>query len=224
MATREKTRRSFWLSGNGLLLLAALLSSAVAWWMIAWPVATFSNLAAHRGHFALTFAHMVGGTGMLFLGGLNLYLAARRDRFALHRRVGQAYLLLGSFGAIMAIAINFSPAHKAADGPLLTNINIATSVLALAWLGFAALGWRAARNRQFAVHSDCMIRSYVLVWSFVLCRIVSRVSEIDDMGGGQAFIWLSWIGPLLLCEVVLQWRHGARRRGAVAGPKQAETL
>jgi hypothetical protein len=35
---------------------------------------------------------MVGGTGMLFLGGLNLYLAARKDHYALHRWVGRAYL------------------------------------------------------------------------------------------------------------------------------------
>src|ERR1044072_8863462 len=96
---RGSANRAFWRTPNGLILAAAILSSAVAWWMIAWPVATLSNMAAHKGHFWLTFAHMVGGTGMLFLGGLNLYLAARNDRFKLHRRVGQAYLAFGTFGA-----------------------------------------------------------------------------------------------------------------------------
>lgn len=222
MATREKARRGFWLSGYGLLLLAALLSSAVAWWMIAWPVATLSNLAAHQGHFALTFAHMVGGTGMLFLGGLNLYLAARKDRFALHRRVGRYYLLLGTFGAIMAITILLTPAHKAAGGPLLSNTTISLLMLASAWLCFAALGWRAARNRQFATHADCMIRSYVLVWSFVFCRIASRVTDIDELGNGQAFIWLSWVGPLVLCEIVLQWGRGSKRRGGAVRQEPAD--
>jgi hypothetical protein len=202
---------SLWLSRNGFLLSAALISSAIAWWLIAWPVASFSNGEDHRGHFVLTFAHMVGGTGMLILGGLNLYLAARKDHFELHRRVGQSYLLFGAFGSMVAIAITLSAAHKPVGSPVLTNATVSLLMLASAWLAFAALGWRAARNRRFPSHAQWMIRSYVLVWSFVFCRIASRVSNIDDLGNGEAFIWLSWVGPLVVCEMFLQWPEGARK-------------
>ena len=85
-------------------------------------------------------------------------------------------------------------------------------MLASAWLAFAALGWRAARNRRFQSHGQWMIRSYVLVWSFVFCRIASRVSNIDDLGNGEAFIWLSWVAPLIVCEIMLQWPEGAQKR------------
>lgn len=204
-------RRGFWLTRNGYLLAAALISSAVAWWMIAWPVATLSNVADHQGHFILTFAHMVGGTAMLVLGALNLYLAARKDHFALHRWIGKSYLLFGAFGALIAIVITLSPAHKAAGGPLLTNTSVSLLMLASAWLSFAALGFRAARNRRFASHADWMVRSYILVWSFVFCRIASRVSNIDELGNGQAFIWLSWVGPLIICEILLQWSQGEKK-------------
>ena len=203
----ERTRRPLWTTRNGLILAAALISSAVAWWMIAWPVATLSNIPKHQGHFPLTFAHMVGGTGMLFLGGLNLYLAARNDNYALHRRVGQAYLIFGAFGAIVAMVITSSPAHKPAGSPILTNATVSLLTLASAWLCFAALGWRAARNRRFTSHAHWMVRSYVLVWSFVFCRIASRVIDLD----GDSFIWLSWVGPILVCEMVLQWGDGARK-------------
>jgi len=206
--------RPVWRTRNGSLLAAALFTSAIAWWMIAWPVATLSNVADHRGHFVLTFAHMVGGTGMLVLGGLNLYLAARKDRFALHRRIGQGYLVVGSFGALVAIAITLTPAHKATGDPLLTNTAVSLLTLAAAWLAFAGLGWRAAKNRRFVSHADWMIRSYVLVWSFVFCRIASRMSEIDELGNGQAFIWLSWVGPLVVAEMVLQWPQGAKQSRA----------
>jgi len=209
-------RRAFWVTRNGYLLAAALISSSIAWWMIAWPVANLSNVSDHQGHFLLTFAHMIGGTGMLVLGGLNLYLAARKDHFPLHRRVGQSYLLFGAFGAVVAIIVTLTPAHKAAGGPLLTNSTVSLLMLASAWLSFAALGWRAARNRRFASHADWMIRSYVLVWSFVFCRIASRVSNIDDLGNGEAFIWLSWVGPLIVCEVVLQWPQGSKKVRAIA--------
>lgn len=204
-------RRGFWATPNGYLLAAALISSAVAWWMIAWPVATLSNVADHQGHFVLTFAHMVGGTGMLVLGALNLYLAARKDHFALHRWIGKSYLLFGAFGALIAIVITLTPAHKAAGGPLLTNTSVSLLMLASAWLAFAALGLRAARNRRFESHAHWMVRSYILVWSFVFCRIASRVSNIDELGDGQAFIWLSWVGPLILCEIMLQWSQGSKK-------------
>ena len=206
-AAPDRRARPLWGTRNGILLAGAIVSSAVAWWMIAWPVVTLSNVAAHQGHFWLTFAHMVGGTGMLVLGGLNLYLAARKDRFRLHRRVGQSYLLFGTFGAVMAIVILLTPAHKALGGPILTNRTVSLLVLALAWLAFAGLGWRAALNRRFTSHGHWMVRSYVLVWSFVFCRIGSRVIPIDE----SAFIWLSWVGPLLICEMVLQWDDGARK-------------
>ena len=209
MATNavQARKRSLWVTRNGVLLALALISSAAAWWLIAWPVATLSNIPRHQGHFALTFAHMVGGTGMLFLGGLNLYLAARNDSYKLHRRVGQAYLIFGTFGAIMAIIITSTPAHKSAGSPILTTATVSLLTLASAWLCFAALGWRAALNRRFTSHGQWMVRSYVLVWSFVFCRLASRVVPL----GEDAFIWLSWVGPLLICEMVLQWNDGARK-------------
>ncbi len=202
-------RPTLWKTRNGVLLAAALITSAVAWWMIALPVATFSNIPAHNGHFALTFAHMLGGSGMTVLGGLNLYLAARKDRFPLHRRIGQGYLLFGVCGATLALIISLSPLHKAVGGPVLTNATVSLSMLASAWLCFAALGWRAARNRRFASHGEWMVRSYVLVWSFVFCRVASRVTNVGELGNGEAFIWLSWVGPMILCEILLQWPHGS---------------
>lgn len=210
MARGEAASHLFWRTRNGLLLAAAVLTGAIAWWMIAWPVAILGNRDDHPGHFVLTFAHMLGGTGMLFLGALNLYLAACRNRFALHRRIGQSYLLVGAFGSLTAIAITLSSAHKPADSPILTNASTSLLLLALAWLAFAAMGWRAARNRRFSSHADWMIRTYVLTWSFVFCRIASRVSDIETLGGGEAFIWLSWIVPLILCEIALQWPQGSR--------------
>lgn len=207
-----RQQRPLWATRNGILLAAAIVSSAIAWWMIAWPVATLSNVANHQGHFALTFAHMVGGTGMLTLGGLNLYLAARNNSYPLHRKIGRAYLAFGTFGAVVALVITLSPAHKSAGSPILTNATVSLVTLATAWLCFAALGWRAVRNRRFTSHAHWMVRSYVLVWSFVFCRIASRVSNIDDLGGGEAFIWLSWVAPLIVCEMVLHWPEGARKQ------------
>lgn len=216
------THFNYWRSLPGLLIAAALVSSLPAWWLIAWPVATLSNVANHPDHFVLTFLHMAGGTGMLLLGAVNLYLATRRIAFAAHRQLGRAYLAFGAVGTLSAIAVALQPFHKEAGSPILTNISVSLAMLSLAWLAFAALGWRAVRNRRFDSHRDWMIRAYVLVWAFVFCRLGSRVPQLGDLGNGEAFSWLSWVGPMVLCEMALQWRHGAakapRRR---AGPTPA---
>lgn len=216
-------RGSLWSTRNGILLAAALLSSAIAWWMIAWPPLTFSNAAEHPGHFAITYVHVLGGTGMLLFGGLNLYLAARNDRFPLHRLVGRTYLAFGVVGSVSAITVASTMAHKSPGSPILTNATISLVTLAVAWLAFAALGWRAALNRRFQSHAQWMIRSYVLAWAFVFCRIASRLSDVDELGNGEAFIWLSWVAPLIVAELVLQWPEGARKVPRPAG-KQSRRL
>jgi hypothetical protein len=200
-----------WATRSGVLLAAALISSAVAWWMIAWAPLTFANAAEHPKHFALTYAHVLGGTGMLLFGGLNLYLAARKNSLSVHRLVGRLYLASGVLGSVSAMVVTSSMAHKAAGTPVFTNASLSLLTLAMTWLAFSALGWRAVRNRRFPSHGQWMIRSYVLAWSFVFCRIASRLSDIDKLGDGEAFIWLSWVVPLLLCEMVLQWPEGARK-------------
>ncbi|AMY08875.1 hypothetical protein LuPra_02081 [Luteitalea pratensis] len=64
---------AWWRTSAGLLLIAALLSSLVAWWLIALPVLSLANVPRHAGHFGLLYFHAVGGTVMLLLGALNLW-------------------------------------------------------------------------------------------------------------------------------------------------------
>jgi len=190
------------------LLTLGLLSSALAWWLIATPVLTFSS-ERHAGHFASVYSHALGGTLMLFLGLANLYVGTTRRFFAYHKLIGRTYLIGGAFGAISAILITTSSAHKAAGSGTFTNTTISLLGLASAWLLAASMAYRAVRNRRYDSHRAWMIRSYVLVWSFVFCRLASRVPGVEDIGGGNAFIWLSWVGPLVVCEVALQWRAGS---------------
>ena len=195
----------------GTLLALGFISSLWAWWIIAPGVMGFTTagMERHAGHFNVVYLHVLGGTVMLFLGLANLYIGTTRRFFQHHRLVGRLYLLGGGLGAFSAIYITTGMAHKAAGISALTNSNISLIALAGAWLLAAGMAFRAVRNRRYDSHRDWMVRSYVLVWSFVFCRLASRVPGVEDMGGGDAFIWLSWVGPLILCEVALQWRTGS---------------
>jgi hypothetical protein len=211
IAPASTSRRPAWLTPIGLLLAAGLASAAFAWWMIAITPLTFGNITRHSGHFTLTWLHVVGGSGMLLFGGINLYLAFAKRHYALHRWSGRLYLTFGVVGAGTAMWVSLTMAHKDAGTSVFSNQAVSLLTLAAAWAAFAGLGWRAVLNRRFSSHGQWMIRSYVLAWAFTLCRIASDLAGADQLGGGQAFIWLSWVAPMILCEIGLQWREGARR-------------
>jgi hypothetical protein len=79
------------------------------------------------------------------------------------------------------------------------------------WVAVAAMAWRAARNRRFDSHREWMVRSYVLTWTFVGCRLAGHLPEFGDLGREYvtAAIWVNWIVPLVICEIALQWKRGA---------------
>lgn len=205
------------LSLAGIVLLIAVASSLWAWWLIATPVMTFrpAGIEKHAGHFNLAYLHVLGGTLMLFLGLANLYIGSTRRFFRHHKLIGRLYLVGGGLGTVAAIVITSSVSHKGSGVvdfqgvDTFTNTTISLLTLSAAWLLAAGMAYRAARNRRFDSHREWMIRSYVLVWAFVFCRLASRVQGVEDMGGGNAFIWLSWVGPLIVCELALQWRAGS---------------
>lgn len=208
--TPANSARPWWRTPSMLLLLAALLSSAVAWWLIAWPVMILGNVETHPEHFGLVYAHMIGGTIMLFVGAINLYIGTTNRFFRYHKLFGRTYLIGGTIGVAFVVVVLLSPAHKKDPSVMFTNVTVSLLTLAAAWLACAAMAYRAVRNSQYGQHRQWIIRSYVLAWSFVFCRIASRVPGVSDLGNGEAFIWLSWVAPLLICEVLLHWHSGAK--------------
>lgn len=208
--------RAWWLSPPGIVLLLALATGGVAWWLIALPVITFSNVASHPAHFPLVFAHMATGTVMLFVGGANLYVGATRRHFAHHKLMGYLYLAAGSVGAVSALVLALAGPHRQGNQGFTvgmgttSDIGYALAALAAAWLASAAMGFRAARNHRYDSHRAWMIRSYVLTWSFVSCRLIGKVPAMAEIGDGTAIIWLSWIVPLFVCEIALQWSAGKK--------------
>jgi hypothetical protein len=193
----------------GLLFAAALLTTVpvLAWKAV--PVLTGAVHAVHGEHWSLLYVHALGGLAMLGLGAAALYIGWTRRRFRWHRALGQAYLLLGGTGAAAALILSIRAPHEP------RSLYVATGTLAVVWLSVAAMAWRAARNRRFDNHREWMLRSYVLTWTFVGCRLAGTMPLFAGLGAEAvtAMIWMNWIVPLVVCELALQWRRGER-----AGP------
>jgi hypothetical protein len=200
-------------SGVAFVILfgAAVLTSLPIWWLHAWPVLTFASLGDHARHYGLLYVHALGGTAMLTAGGVALYMGWTGRRGRPHKIFGYAYIVGGGVGAIAALAMSLRPAHVP------HSLGVATATLSIVWLVFAAMAWRAAWNRRFDSHREWTIRSYVVTWTFVGCRIAQLAPPFPSLGleGVTAGIWLYWIAPILICEVALQWTRGGPeiRRG-----------
>lgn len=180
---------------------AAALSSAIFIWLIAVPAFGPARQAVHAGHVPMLWTHVVGGIVMLFAGAVALRIGLTRQWFRWHKPAGYTYLAWGTIASVSALIRSFDVGHSP---------GMATGVLALVWLSFAAMAFRAVRNRRFDQHRDWVIRSYVAAWTFVFCRFWSRVVPDGLQPSESDMLWLSWIGPLLIAEMLLQWSKGTK--------------
>jgi Predicted membrane protein (DUF2306) len=210
MATRSGSSRV-----PGILFVLAILTTLPILYRVVWPMLNGTNWPDHGAHIPIVMVHALGGLCMLFLGGAALYIGWTKRAFKRHRWFGYGYLLLGGTGAAAALIVSIQSPHAP------YSLYVATGTLAAVWLAVAAMAYRAARNRRFDSHKEWMIRSYVLTWTFVGCRLATLVDFYPWLGreSTTAAIWVNWIVPLVICEIALRWKEGAplRTAGAAAG-------
>ena len=84
--------------------------------------------------------------------------------------------------------------------------------LAVATAVCVALGWRAAVQRRFADHRRWMLRTFVLLCSAVVIRMIGGLASVLEFDAPWLYpvsTWVSWLAPLL----VLESMHFFRERG-----------
>lgn len=188
----------------GVLFALAILTTLPVIWTVVLPVLSGAARPGHAGHWLLVVLHVFTGLITLIAGTVGLYIGWTRRGFEWHRHVGCTYLGAGLTMAPTALILSFQAPHP------IKSLFVSTGVLSLVWCAVALMGWHAGANRREASHRDWMIRSYVLTWTFVFCRLAHSRYAFEFLGpeGATASLWLYWIGPLIGCEVALQWRRG----------------
>jgi len=147
--------------------------------------------------------HVIGGAIALF-GGLPQFVARLRERHrAVHRWTGRCYLAGVLIGVTSAWYLSF---HSV----LGWTVGVATFFLGVAWVVTTGMAYVAIRRRQFRAHREWMIRSYVITFAFVFFRVLME-SPLFALAGTRveritALLWISFMFPPLVTEVVLQWR------------------
>lgn len=162
----------------------------------------------YRRPWAIWF-HMVFGAIALVTGALNFRHALRRRRPAVHRKLGEWYVLsalvCGSAGLWLAIF---------AYGGLANRLGFAG--LGVATLVTTAAAYRHARARDFSAHRAWMIRSYAMILAAVTLRFQLPLLAITLGGFAPAYAivaWSCWLPNLAVAELVVRT---TTRRPAVA--------
>lgn len=189
-----------------ILFWAALLSTLPVFWLVVAPAFGMAARTTHDGHYGWMLLHAFCGAVTVLSGFAGLYIGWTRRGFDWHRHIGCTYI---GFGATMALASLYMSLPGRHGSQVLA---LSTATLSVAWLIAAGMGWRAGANRRFQQHRDWMIRSMVLTWTFVFCRLVQRTDLLAWVGdeAAAAGVWLYWVGPLVIAELMLQWPRGRR--------------
>lgn len=201
MATIQPKARRYRHARTDALIGIAAVSSAIFIWLVAVPAFGPEKLPRHSAHLPMLIGHVAGGAVMLLSGAVALRIGLTRDWFEWHKPAGYTYLTSGTVASISALIRSFDAGHTP---------GLATGALATIWLAFSAMAFRAIRNRRIDQHRSWMIRSYVAAWTFVFCRFWSRVMPDQLQGGETDMIWATWVMPLFLTEMLLQWKAGAK--------------
>jgi hypothetical protein len=143
------------------------------------------------------YAHLVSGPTSLVVGTILLSSQFRAWTPLWHRRLGRfqiACILL------VLVPSGLWMAWYAMTGPVAA---VGLGFLAVATAICAAAGWRAAVARRFIDHRRWMLRTYILLCSAVVIRLIgglASVLQIDAVWVYPVSVWASWIIPLLILE------------------------
>jgi len=176
----------------------------------------FAKYAAHYFHFTedsyLDFwpkrswllLHICGATLALFLGPLQFWSGIRQRHLRAHRWSGRIYL----FGVALGVTGGFYLALHSSLGGV---YGVALFGLATAWLVTSLMAYVAIRRGRVKAHKEWMIRSYVVTFAFVVVRVPDDIPGLSSLGTPNEIatmaVWLSWVLPLFVTEIILQWKQ-----------------
>jgi hypothetical protein len=200
---------------NLLLLLAVLLIAAFAGLML---TKTLPYYTFEKGiHFLTTksddtndnpwfrlgfYVHITTSLVVLVLGLLQWLPVVAGVGPKLHRRLGQGYVL----GILVLAAPSGLVLARFANGGLVAQVGF--SLQCVVWWGTTWVAYRAARRRQWPRHVQWQVRSYAVTLAALALRGESYVMfyafGTKPIETYLTVTWLSWVGNLVLAEVLLE--------------------
>lgn len=195
-----------------LFWTALLLLSAYFYFLNVYPYFTTplpARLAAEKWWLV---THFTGAACTLFLGPIQFWPYFRRRFRKWHRIAGKVYIAGSVVSALMVFY-------------LLSNYPLPGSVpslgfLAIIWLFCTIAAFWFAVKRNFILHRQFMIRSYVCGLAFLFIRLLPYLNQYtgvfnfikDEEMRGTVYEWICWVYPLMITEFLLVWWPAVRKK------------
>lgn len=146
-------------------------------------------------------AHITAGGGALVLGIMQFWPKLRNYSWKLHRVVGTLYLLAVLTSSFCAVILAFTTAYKV-NLPYAFSLQVWVSV----WISSTCIAYYNAITKNFNLHKEWMIRSYIVTLAFVISGLILKMSFIQNLGSFEeispSLFWLGWSIPLYLYEII----------------------
>ena len=147
--------------------------------------------------------HILGGAIALLIGPLQLWKPFRQKNWKLHRILGRVYVYAIFAGSGCALYLASTAAFK-------VNWMYAYSlqVLAAVWLASTIIALIKARTKQFQLHEEWMMRSYLSTVAFVAQSFLITLPFLpgDYAEHSASVIWSSWTIPLFIYNIHLAFK------------------
>lgn len=147
--------------------------------------------------------HVIFGIMATLIGPFQFIPAIRRKNLVVHRLMGRIYIV----SILISTLVSFYLVSTAQLGLVYV---VGLACLGIVWLGTTTMGYLAIRKKKIQVHTDWMIKSYVLTVAFVNFRFIEdlmAMANIGDFAQRKVLMsWACWAIPFFVTEVVLQVR------------------
>lgn len=152
------------------------------------------------GYHVAFYAHILSGPLALLCATILMSDTFRRRWPLWHRRLGRLEVAV----VLLAVAPSglWMAGHAASGAAAATGL----ALLALLTAACAALGWRAAVQSRFREHERWMWRTYLLLASAIVLRLMGGLATVAGVSAAwfnPAAVWASWILPLAAYELSL---------------------
>lgn len=156
--------------------------------------------------------HFSSALCILILGPLQFWPWFRNRYRKWHRLAGRLYIGCSLLSALMVF-------YLLSNYPLPGSIP-SLGLLAIIWIFTTLAALRFALIKNFKLHKQFMIRSYVCGLAFVFIRLLPRINKFTGIFSFMeneevrftVYEWICWVYPLMVTEFLLVWYPSLKKQ------------
>ena len=207
MNTNSMSKKAFKLSMKDLVPISIGLIIFFLTWLFMHGAEHFLLLSpASLGKYFqfrwVLIAHITARGGALMLGILQFWKTLRLYSAKVHRIIGLLYLLAIMLSSLCAVILAFTTA-KEVNWAYAFSLQVWVSV----WISSTAVAYYAAVVKQFHLHQQWMVRSYLVTLAFIISGLALKIPAMERIGTfadiSPSFFWMGWSVPLFIYQLLL---------------------